>query len=64
MMSRFSDKLRELGLTALQMSMPVEVPGGIKIWIQEREVEISIGEAADFVDGITTPVQFIRRFEL
>jgi hypothetical protein len=60
-MGRLSDKLRRLGVPIQQMSMPVESPGGIKIRMGERDVELSIGEAADAVDGLITPVEFLKR---
>lgn len=60
-MGRLSDKLRQLGVPIQQMSMPVESPGGIKLRVGERDVELSIGEAADVVDGIITPVNFLKR---
>ena len=60
-MGRLSDKLRQLGVPVQQMSMPVESLGGITIRIGERDVELSIGEAADVVDGIITPVNFLKR---
>ncbi len=60
-MSRFSTKLRELGVQVTQMSMPVENPGGITVRLAERQIEVSIGDAADFVDGILKPVEFLRR---
>ena len=64
MLSRFSTKLRELGVPIQQMGMPVESPGGIKIRFNEREIEVPIGEAADLVDDILKPVEFLRRFEI
>jgi|ERR1035437_7560321 hypothetical protein len=60
-MGRLSDKLRQLGVPVRQMSMPVESLGGITIRIGDRDVELSIGEAADVVDGIITPVNFLKR---
>jgi hypothetical protein len=59
-MSRFSEKLRELGVRYQQMGMPVEVSGGITIKLDEREIEVPIGDAADFVDGIIKPVDFLK----
>lgn len=63
-LSRFSTKLRELGVRWQQMGMPVENPGGITIRLNERDVEVPIGEAADLVDGILKPVEFLRRLEI
>ena len=60
-MSRLSEKLRELGVRFQQMGMPVEVPGGITIRLDEREIEIPIGDAADVVDGIIKPVDVLKR---
>lgn len=60
-MSRFSTKLRELGVPCQQMGMPVETPGGITIRLNDREIEVSIGDAADLVDGILKPVEFLKR---
>jgi TIR domain len=60
-MSRFSTKLRELGVPCQQMGMPVEAPGGITMRLNDREIEVSIGDAADFVDGILKPVDFLKR---
>jgi hypothetical protein len=60
-MSRLGDRLRELGVRWQQMGMPAEVAGGITIKLNEREIEIPIGEAADVVDGIVRPVDFLKR---
>lgn len=59
-MSRLADRLRELGVRYQNMSMPVEISGGIKIKLDEKEVEFPIGDVADFVDGIIKPVDFLR----
>jgi hypothetical protein len=63
-LSRFSTKLRELGVPVQSMGMPVENPGGITIRLSEREIEVPIGEAADLVDGILKPVEFLRHLEI
>lgn len=60
-LDRLSKKLRDLGVKYEQMGMPSEVPGGITIRLAGRDVEIPIGEAADVVDGIIKPVDFLRR---
>jgi hypothetical protein len=44
--------------------MPVEVAGGITIEFEDRRVELPIGEAADVVDGIINPVEFLGRIGL
>lgn len=63
-LSRFSTKLRELGVHFQGMGMPAENVGGIKIQLRDREIEVPIGEAADLVDGILKPVEFLRNFEI
>lgn len=60
-MERFSDKLRELGLPVKGLSMPMEVPGGIMIEFVDRKFEISLEDAADFVDGIIKPLELLKR---
>jgi hypothetical protein len=60
-LERFSTKLRELGVSVQSMGMPVEMAGGITIHFGDRDVEVSIGEAADLVDGILKPVEFLKR---
>lgn len=58
-MSGLSDKLREVGLRIEQMSMPSETRGGISIKFNGSWIELSIGEAADFLDGILSPVELL-----
>jgi hypothetical protein len=60
-LERFSTKLQELGVSVQSMGMPVERPGGITIHFGDRDVEVSIGDAADLVDGILRPVEFLKR---
>jgi len=59
--SRLGEKLRELGVRYQQMGMPLEVAGGITIRLDEKDIEIPIGDAADIVDGIIKPVDFLKR---
>jgi hypothetical protein len=60
-LERFSTKLRELGVVVPTMGMPTEVPGGIRMDFGDHEVEVSIGDATDLVDGILKPVEFLKR---
>lgn len=60
-LERFSTKLRELGVSVQSMGMPVEVTGGIMMHFGDHDVEVSIGDAADLVDGILKPVEFLKR---
>ncbi|MBM3746924.1 MAG: hypothetical protein FJW34_14130 [Acidobacteria bacterium] len=60
-MERLSDKLRELGVPVKSLGMPVETPGGITIECGDRKIEIPIGDAADLVDGIIKPLEFLKR---
>ena len=60
-LERFSTKLRELGVLVQSMGMPVEAKGGITMHFGDRDVEVSIGDAADLVDGILKPVEFLKR---
>jgi hypothetical protein len=60
-LERFSTKLRELGVPVKSMGMPVEVAGGITMHFGDHDVEVSIGDAADLVDGILKPVEFLKR---
>ncbi|MCW5963963.1 MAG: hypothetical protein KIT83_07985 [Bryobacterales bacterium] len=60
-MERFSHRLRELGVPVLGLGMPVEASGGITIEYADRKIEVPIGEAADIVDGIITPLEFLKR---
>lgn len=60
-MERFADKLRELGVPVKSLSMPVEIAGGITIEFADRRIEIPIGDAADFVDGIIKPLELLKR---
>ena len=43
------------------IGMPVEVAGGITLHFGDRDVEVSIGDAVDLVDGILKPVEFLKR---
>jgi hypothetical protein len=60
-LGRFSTKLRELGVSVQSVGMPVEVAGGITMRLGDRDVEVSIGDAADLVDGILKPLEFLKR---
>jgi hypothetical protein len=60
-LERFSTKLRELGVSVQSIGMPVEVAGGITLHFGDRDVEVSIGDAVDLVDGILKPVEFLKR---
>jgi hypothetical protein len=60
-LERFSTKLRELGISVQSTGMPVEVPGGITMHFGDRDVQVSIGDAADLVDGILKPVEFLKK---
>ena len=53
--------MRELGVQWQQLGMPAEAPGGITLRLNDREMEVSIGDAADVVDGILKPVDFLKR---
>jgi hypothetical protein len=60
-LERFSTKMRELGVPVQSMAMPSEIQGGITLRFGDHQVEVSIGEAADLVDGILRPVEFLKR---
>ena len=53
-----------LGVKWQQMSMPSEVLGGISLKLADRDFEVSIGDAADLVDGIVKPVEFLKKIGL
>jgi hypothetical protein len=63
-LSRFSRQLMELGVKWQQMGVPSESPGGISLKLADRDFEISIGEAADLVDGIVKPIEFLKKIGL
>jgi hypothetical protein len=57
---RFFSRIRELGVRATSMSMPMETRGGITIELESRKVEVPIGDVADFVDGILKPIDLLE----
>jgi hypothetical protein len=60
-LERFSNKLQDLGVRVQSMGMPVEMRGGITMHFADRSIEVSIGDAADLVDGILKPVEFLKQ---
>lgn len=57
---RFFHKLQELGIRVKSMSMPMETRGGITLELEDRKIEVSIGDVVDCVDGILKPIELIE----